>query len=560
MLVFFALAKKIDSCSYLCALCGLCGFKFFYNAIALILLIVSSLFNSYFFIVEDMSSRLLLISIFFFFLPLQANERKVKTLYNSLDPYSIAQQLTFYELHPNSPEGQKALRRGWELLGGKGSGQEILTLSPSSVQTIVNLVNKPPNQKTSLLDGNQLNVIDSIAHTLPNRRLKGYWAHIESEVISLPPEEIDLAHGLLLSQMGNEQDGFIKIRSYEGMLDLMALQILARLPANATPQQKIRAINDFIFHEMRFRFPPHSLYAKDVDLYTFLPSVIDSRQGVCLGVSIMYLCLAQRLDLSLEAITPPGHIYIRYRNDDDVINIETTARGVHVDSDTYLGIETKGLEERNIKEVIGLAYMNQAAVYSKDEDHAKALECYLKAKPYLPNYMLLKELMGYHYLFAGNLLEGKKLLSEVNGHIPDHAVVAGTVAEDFLLGKVDPNGIKTLFMFVDETRESILKKKDCLITVLESYPKFREGWLNLATAWLQLHRLKEALAALEKYWELHPFDPSAAYYLSILSAERLDYNNAWNYLQIGESILNKSDHKPKALVQYRRQLAKLCPE
>ncbi|HEY4832746.1 MAG TPA: transglutaminase family protein, partial [Waddliaceae bacterium] len=478
-----------------------------------------------------MNIVLLLFTSFFFFLPLHANERRVKTLYNSLDPYSIAQHLTFYELYPNSREGLKALHRGWELLGGRGRMREILTLSPSSLQAIVDLVNKQPNRKTSLLDRNQLDVIDSLAHNLSNRRFKGCWVSSESEVISLPPEEVDLAHGLLLSQMGNDQEALIKIRSYEGTLDLMALQILARLPVHATPQQKIRAINDFIFYEMRFRFPPHSLYAKDVDFYTFLPSVIDSRQGVCLGVSIMYLSLAQRLDLPLEVITPPGHIYIRYRKDGEVINIETTARGVHVDSDTYLGIETKELQKRNIKEVIGLAYINQAAVYSQSEDNGKALECYRKATPYLPDDMLLKELMGYHCLFIGNLEEGKKLLSEVNGHIPDHGIVAGTVAEDFLLGNVNSDGIKVLFMYVDETRESILKKKDTLIKVLEKHPYFREGWLNLATAWIQLHRQKEALSALEKYWKLHPFDPSAAYYLSVLSAERLDYNNAWNYLQ-----------------------------
>jgi regulator of sirC expression with transglutaminase-like and TPR domain len=497
---------------------------------------------------------------FFFLFPLWGNDKKVKTLYNSLDPYSIAQHLTFYELYPGSPQGLKALHRAWELLGGKGEAREILALSQSSFQAIIDLVNKQPNQKTPILDKNQLDVINLLAHNLFNRRLKGYWATAEEEIVSLPYEEIDLSHGLLLSQMGNQVDAFIKIRSYEGMLDLMALQILARLPLNASPQQKIRAINEFIFYEMRFRFPPHSLYAKDVDLYTFLPSVIDSRQGVCLGVSIMYLSLAQRLNLPLEVITPPGHIYIRYKKDNEVINIETTARGVHVDSDTYLGVDTKGLEKRSIKDVIGLAYINQAAVYSKEENNAKALECYQKALPYLPEDMLLKELMGYHYLFVGNLKEGKKLLSEVNGYIPEHAVTANTVAEDFLLGKVDSNGIKTLFMFVDEKRESILKKKDSLIKVLQNYPHFREGWLNLATAWLQLHRLKEALAALKEYWKLHPLDPSAAYYLSVLSAERLDYNNAWKYLQEAESILEKSNHKPKALVQYRRELAKLSPE
>src|SRR5665647_1570782 len=105
----------------------------------------------------------------------------------------------------------------------------------------------------------------------------------------------------------------------------MALQILARLPPKASPQQKILKINELIFDEMRFRFPPHSLYAKDIDVYTFLPSVLDSHRGVCLGVSILYLCIAQRLDLNLEMITPPGHIYVRYRTTDQTINIETTA-------------------------------------------------------------------------------------------------------------------------------------------------------------------------------------------------------------------------------------------
>src|SRR6202044_1243325 len=124
---------------------------------------------------------------------------------------------------------------------------------------------------------------------------------------------------------------------------------------NATPQQKIDAINSFIFEEMGFRFPPHSRYAKDIDIYTFLPSVLDSRRGVCLGVSILYLCLAQRLGLNLEMITPPGHIYIRYHEGENIINIETTCRGIHMDSEDYLGINTRCLQMRNIKEVIGLA-------------------------------------------------------------------------------------------------------------------------------------------------------------------------------------------------------------
>ena len=127
---------------------------------------------------------------------------------------------------------------------------------------------------------------------------------------------------------------------------------LARLPIHATDEEKIRAISHFIFHEKRFRFPPHSLYAKDIDTYTFLSSVLDSRLGVCLGVSILYLSIAERLDLPLEIITPPGHIYIRYRKGEEIQNIETTARGIHLPNRAYLGINTRKLQERNKKQVI----------------------------------------------------------------------------------------------------------------------------------------------------------------------------------------------------------------
>jgi tetratricopeptide (TPR) repeat protein len=207
-----------------------------------------------------------------------------------------------------------------------------------------------------------------------------------------------------------------------------------------------------------------------------------------------------------------------------------------------------------------LAFMNQAALYSKQEDSLKALECYQKAKPYLSDDMLLKELMAYHYLFIGKTDEGKRLLQEVNGYISDCEVTAGTLPDDYLSGKVDEEGIRTIFISVDETRESIVKKREAIEKVLEKWPQFRDGWLNLATTWMQLHREKEALAALEKFWKLHPYDPSAAYYLSALYAERMDYVKAWAFLQHAEALLKAAKHQPKVLTQYRRQLEKLFPE
>lgn len=493
-----------------------------------------------------------------------ASPAKIRALYNSLDPKSVSQHLAFYELYGDSLEGKKALNDVSRLLSGEhipvGQGLNQPLVSSSAVNAIIAIVNKQPDVKSKELSENELSMIEKLAERLPNRRLKGHKAKSEAEVLALPSEEIDLARGLFLTEEGNVEDGFRKMRGYEALIDLMAMQILARISLESTPEIKIRAMNDFIFDELGFRFPPHSLYAKDIDLYTFLPSVLDSRRGVCLGVSILYICLAQRLNLSLETITPPGHIYVRYRAAGQEINIETTARGIHLDSEEYLGIDTRSLQQRNVKEVIGLAHFNQASVFWKQEQYEKALKSYLIAQKYVPDDKLIVELMAYNYLLAGHIEEGKKLLEQIRHYIPEDSVCGESVADDYLKALVDNDGIKALFMDVDETRESIVKKRQALEIAVKRCPKFRAGLFSLAVAWLQLHRYGEALKVLEQYHHLEKNDPTAEYYLTMLYAERFDFNKSWKHFRHIERIVQARQHNPKALKELHRELTAMSPE
>jgi len=511
-------------------------------------------------------SRLKFILYFFFLIPffLEGTPAQIKTLYNSLDPKSVSQHLAFYQLYPNSEEGRKALSLAWKLLSGNAHSfddaiQQLPYLT-STLNTLINLINRQPQEETPQLNESELKLVEHLAQNLPNRKLKGHQAKSEAEVLALTTEEIDLARGLFLSQFETTGDVLSKIRSYEALLDLMALQILARTPLQTPPEDKIQAINAFVFEEMGFRFPPHSLYAKDIDLYTFLPSVLDSRRGVCLGVSILYICLAQRLNLPLEMITPPGHIYVRYREGNRIINIETTARGIDLDSEDYLGIDTRSLQQRNVKEVIGLAHFNQASVFWKQEDYPKALQAYQKALPYLPNDMLLRELLAFSFLLGGFKEKGESLLKQVKNHLPDYSVSSENMAEDYLNGAVDIEGINAIFLHVDETRESIIKKRQTLEKAISRFPKFRSGYFNLAITWLQLHREREALECLKTYHTLDPNDCTAEYYLAVLLAKRLDYNKSWEHLRQAETLVHQRKHEPKILKHLRKELSQLCPE
>lgn len=491
-----------------------------------------------------------------------ASPSQIKTLYNSLDPLSVSQHLAFYQLHPQTNEGQKALFEAWKLMGGQPEDLSEINLPALSdaIHALIALVNKQPSEDFHPLGDRELAIIERLASKLPNRQLKGHHAKTESAVLQLQPEEIDLARGLFLSQLGSDEQAMRKLRTYEAMLDLMALQIKARLQPKTTPVAKIRAINDFVFHEMGYRFPPHSLYAKEIDLYTFLPSVLDSRKGVCLGVSILYICLAQRLDLPLEMVTPPGHIYVRYRAGNKVINIETTARGIHIDSEEYLGIDTLALQQRNIKEVIGMAHFNQASVYIKQEDFSKALECYEKALEYQPEDLLVMELMGYCHLILGNRDEGRTLMERIAGQPSEFTVGRDQTPEDLLNGHADPESLKAVFMYVDENRKSILEKQKALKDVVDRCPNFKSGLFSYATTWIQLHRMGEALEVLQKYHELDPGDPKVEYYLAVLYAERYNHAKAWEHLRNAEKITQARNYQPKVLKEFRKELSKQCPE
>lgn len=460
----------------------------------------------------------------------------LSALFNSLDPESLTQACAYYELYPETEEGQKALKRAKNLLKAPDE---------MPVEWLVNAIHRFP---TAPLEAQQIEIIDSLAATFPNRKLKGYHVETEEELLKLDSSEIDLSKALLILQTKGKEE----IKNYLALLDLMTLQVLSRLPPNATHKDKIKEMNRFIFQELRFRFPPHSIYAKKIDTFTFLPSVMDNHIGVCLGVTTLYLSLSQRLDLPLEIMTPPGHIFVRYRDGDEIVNIETTARGVNLPNEHYETIRVKkALEPRELKEVIGMTFINKASIFWEEGSYDKAVTFYEKALPYLKNDPLTKELLAYSYIVSGQPEKGEKLLKSIENDLSD-------IGEDVLAKKVAADGLKAIFCHVDETRESIIAKKEELLKVMKEFPLFRTGLEQMAVCYLQLHRPKEAISWLLKYHEIDRKNGLIEYYLASLHAERQDFENAWAYLKNAEETIK--ERSPKALKELKDELACHLPE
>ncbi len=89
----------------------------------------------------------------------------------------------------------------------------------------------------------------------------------------------------------------------------------------------VRRINKYIYNELGLR-PVRYYEPEEEDPDYFFPhAVLKNKQGTCLGLSLVYLSLCERAQVPVFPIHSLQHIYVRYDDGKELINIETTEDG-----------------------------------------------------------------------------------------------------------------------------------------------------------------------------------------------------------------------------------------
>ncbi len=100
----------------------------------------------------------------------------------------------------------------------------------------------------------------------------------------------------------------LDISDYLSKLDGIAGAIKKRLPGDAFSEQRVLALNYYLFNEMRFS-------GNLVDYYdprnSYLNEVIERRTGIPITLSILYLEVGKRLGLNLKGVSFPGHFLVK---------------------------------------------------------------------------------------------------------------------------------------------------------------------------------------------------------------------------------------------------------
>jgi regulator of sirC expression with transglutaminase-like and TPR domain len=124
----------------------------------------------------------------------------------------------------------------------------------------------------------------------------------------LTREQFSLAEACLLLAQDEYPD--IDMSRSIGQLDEMAATVRGRFARDAFPEQRIAALNHYLFDELRF--------SGNIDAYydprnSYLNEVLERRTGIPITLSIVYLEVGRRLGLRLQGVSFPGHFLVKLR-------------------------------------------------------------------------------------------------------------------------------------------------------------------------------------------------------------------------------------------------------
>lgn len=200
-----------------------------------------------------------------------------------------------------------------------------------------------------------------------------------SRMIHRPDESIDLGRGALL--IAQEEYPDLEVGRYTRMLDDLALELQAWIGVAREPTEVIELMNRFFFEEKTFSGNREDYYNPK---NSYLNEVLDSKQGIPITLSLLYLEVGRRVGLPLSGVGLPGHFLVRYRGEEDDFLIDPYNNGELLSREDcqqrldqiyggILRLRPEYLAPLPRKAILVRILNNLKSVYVSRQEYAKAL-------------------------------------------------------------------------------------------------------------------------------------------------------------------------------------------
>ncbi len=178
----------------------------------------------------------------------------------------------------------------------------------------------------------------------------------------------------------------LDVQQVLGDVDQLLARLKRRLPADAAPLQRLRALNQFFFHDLSFGGNVNDYYDPD---NSYLNAVLRTRRGIPISLAVLWMELAHGLDLQARGVGFPGHFMLKVTLPKGQVVIDPftgkslsreelserlepykRSNGLVGDFDVPLGLY---LQPASPREIIGRMLRNLKEVHRAQEDWQRAI-------------------------------------------------------------------------------------------------------------------------------------------------------------------------------------------
>jgi regulator of sirC expression with transglutaminase-like and TPR domain len=116
---------------------------------------------------------------------------------------------------------------------------------------------------------------------------------------------------------------------YRAWLDRVAAAVAEGIPEDATTSEAVKRLSAHLFQSMGFAGNETNYYDPD---NSCLSRVIDTRRGIPVTLSILYLLVAKRLKLPAYGVGTPGHFLLGFREGGEAHFLDAFREGRPLDA------------------------------------------------------------------------------------------------------------------------------------------------------------------------------------------------------------------------------------
>lgn len=227
-------------------------------------------------------------------------------------------------------------------------------------------------------------------------------------------------------------DNSLNIEWTKNEIDKMANEIKIEIGQEGNPEIFMNKLQQYFFKEKLFEFDNNAnlflsgkntdatISIKDwIDLHS-IEKVLKRRKGICMSLSLIYLIIAEKLNMPIYGVLIPGHMFVRYEQQGmSGINVETTHSGKEFyDYFSFSGIDILDKDKiiygklLNKKQIIAAYLNNIGLIYTFSNNLKKAKIIYNNVMQLMPDFPEVYNNLGYIYKIENDYEMAEKMFKK----------------------------------------------------------------------------------------------------------------------------------------------------